>query len=68
MLYRGANKSLALPGRKKSLCFCQNGVNILHFQRLALQVKKLDDSSRLDYLEIACVLDMLSNMFAFWSD
>jgi len=34
------------------LCFCQNGVNLL--RRLALQEKKkLDDSSRLDVVEIA---------------
>jgi len=35
------------------LCFCQNGLNFL--QRLALQKKKLDGSSRLDVVEIARV-------------
>jgi len=36
--YRGADKSLARPGRETSSCFCQNGVNFP--QRLALQWKK----------------------------
>ena len=36
-----------------SLNLCQNGVNFL--RRLALQEKKLDDSSRLDVFEIARV-------------
>jgi len=35
-------------------CFCQNGVNFL--RRLALQKKKLDDSSRLHVVEIARVI------------
>jgi hypothetical protein len=33
--------------------FCLNGVNFL--RRLALQKKKLDDSSRLDFAEIVRV-------------
>ena len=43
-LRRGAGKSLARPGI---------GVNFL--RRLALQKKELDDSSRLDVVEIARV-------------
>jgi hypothetical protein len=35
------------------LCFYQNGVNFL--RRLALQEKKLDDSLRLDAVEISPV-------------
>jgi len=58
--YCGADKSLARPGRKQS-----NGVNFL--RRLALQEKKLDDSSRLDFVEIARVPDMLPNLFPSWS-
>jgi hypothetical protein len=40
-------------------------VNFL--QRLALQEKKPDDSSRLDFVEIARVLDMLPSFFPSWS-
>jgi hypothetical protein len=39
-------------------------VNFL--QRLALQEKKLDDSSHLDFVEIVRVLDMLPNLFPSW--
>ena len=47
-MYKGADKSLAQPGRKQANV-CQNGVN--YFRRLALQEKKkLDDSSRLSML------------------
>jgi len=41
-------------------------VNFL--RRLALQEKKLDDSSRLDFVEIARVPDMLPRLFPSWSD
>jgi len=34
--------------------------------RLALQEKKLDDSSRLDVVEIARVPDMLPSLFSSW--
>ena len=34
-------------------------------QRLALQEKKIDDSSRLDVVEIAHVPDMLSELVSF---
>jgi hypothetical protein len=40
-------------------------VNFL--RRLALQEKKLDDSSRLDVVEIAQVRDMLPGLFPSWS-
>ena len=64
--YKGAQKSLARPGRKQDKSFCQNGVNFL--RRLALQgKKKLDDISRLDVVEIARVLDMLPSLFPSWS-
>jgi hypothetical protein len=36
-------------------------------RRLALQEKKLDDSSRLDFVEIARVPDMLPSLFPSWS-
>jgi len=36
-------------------------------RRLALQEKKLDDSSRLDVVEIARVRDMLPSLFHSWS-
>ena len=63
--YRGADKSLARPGRETSSCFCQNGVNFP--QRLALQGKQLDDRSRPDIAEIARVPDMLPSLFPSWS-
>ena len=45
--------------------FCQNGVNFL--RRLAVQEKEIDDSSRLDFVEIARVPDMLPRLFPSWS-
>jgi len=53
--YRGADKSSAQPGRKQANV-CQNGLNILRC--LALQEKQLDDSSRLDVVEIARIPDV----------
>jgi len=41
------------------------GMNFL--QHLALQEKKLDDSSLLDSVEIACVPDVLPSLFPSWS-
>ena len=64
MQYRGADKSLARPGRKQAN-FSVSGVNFL--RRLALLEKKLDDSSRLDVVEIARVPDMLPSLFPSWS-
>jgi hypothetical protein len=40
-------------------------VNFL--RRLALQEEKLDDSSRLDVVEIARVPDMFPSLFPSWS-
>jgi len=63
--YMGIDKSLARPGRKQASFFCQNSVNLL--RRLALKKKKLDDSSRLDVVEIVRVPDMLPSLFPSWS-
>jgi len=63
-IYSGADKSLARPGRNQANV-CQNGVNFL--RRLALQEKKLDDSSHLDFVETARVPDMLPSLFPFRS-
>ena len=59
-IYRSADTSLARPGRKQANVSV-NGVNFLRC--LALQKKKLDDSSRLDVVEIARVPDMLPSLF-----
>jgi len=65
-MYKSADKSLARPGREQANV-CQNGGNLL--RRLALQgKKKLNDSSRLDFVEIACVPDMLPSLLPSWSD
>ena len=45
--------------------FLSQGVNIL--RRLALQDKKLNDSSRLDVVEIVRVPDILPSLFPSWS-
>ena len=63
-MYRGVDKSLARPGRKQANV-CQNGVNFL--RRLALQEKKLDDSSRLDFVKIVRVAWHASSSFPSWS-
>ena len=36
-------------------------------RRLALEEKNLDDSRRLDVVEITRVLDMLPSLFSSWS-
>ena len=65
MDYRGADKSLARPGRK------QANVSVrmawISFGALPCRKKKIDDSSRLDVAEIARVPDMLPSLFPFWS-
>jgi len=63
-MYRGADKSLAQPGRKQANV-CQNGVNFLRHR--ALQEKKLNESSHLDVVETARVPDMLPRLFPSWS-
>jgi len=40
---------------------------VIFLRRLALQEKILDDSSRLDVVEIARVPDMLTSLFPSWS-
>jgi hypothetical protein len=45
--------------------FLSECVNFL--RRLALQEKKLDDSSRLDFVEIVRVSDMLPSLVPSWS-
>jgi len=60
--YRGADKSLARPGRKQA----NVSVRMAWISFGALQEKKkLDDSSRLDVVEIARVPDMLPSLFSF---
>ena len=64
--YRCADKSLARPGRK------QANVSVrmvrTYFGALLYRTKKkLDDSSRLDVVEIARVPDMLLSLFPSWS-
>ena len=44
--------------------FCQNGLNFL--RRLASQEKKLDGSSRLDFVEIARVPGVLLSLIPSW--
>jgi len=63
--YRGADKSLARPGRK------QANVSVrmawIYFGAFPFQEKQLDDSSRLDVFEIARVHDILPSLFPSWS-
>ena len=63
--YRVADKSLAGPGKKQANISVRMALNLL--RRLALQEKELDDSSRLDVVEIARVPDMLPSLFPSWS-
>jgi hypothetical protein len=58
-IYKGADKSLTRPGRKQANV--SNRMAWISFG--ALQKKKLDDSSRLDVVEIALVPDMLPSLF-----
>ena len=61
--YRGADKSLARPGSK------QANVSVttmwISFSALPCREKKLDDSSRLDVVEMAHVPDVLPSLFPF---
>ena len=63
--YTGADKSLARPGRK------QANVSVrmawISFGALPCRKKELDNSSRLDVVEIASVPDMLPSLFPSWS-
>jgi hypothetical protein len=63
-MYGGADKSLARPGKK------QANVSVrmarISFGALPCRKNKLDDSSRLDVVEIACFPDMLPSLFPSW--
>ena len=65
--YREANKSLARPGRKQA----NFSVRMVWISFRALPCKGggggLDDSSRLDVVEIARVSNMLPSLFPSWS-
>jgi len=60
---RGVDKSLARPGRNK-LMFLSEWRKFP--SALCLAGKKLDDSSRLEVVEIARVPDMLPSLFPSW--
>jgi hypothetical protein len=64
-LYRGADKSLARPGRKQA----NVSVRMESISLGALPCRgeeKLDDSSRLDVVEIARAPGMLQGLFPSW--
>jgi len=61
-LYRGADNSLARPGMKQANVSVRMACEFPSTPCLAGK-KKLDDSSRLDVVEIACVPDMLPRLF-----
>jgi len=66
LLYRGVDKSLARPRRKQA----NVSVRMVWMSFGALpckKKKKLDDSSRLDVVEIAQVPDTLPSLFPSWS-
>ena len=62
---RGADKSSARPGRKQANVSVR--MTCISFGALPCRKKRLDDSSRLDVVEIARVPDMLPSLFPFWS-
>jgi len=64
-MYRGADKSLARPGRKQANVSVR--MACISFGAFPCKKKKLDDSSRLDVVEIALVPDMLPSLFPSWS-
>ena len=57
----GADKSLARPGKKQAM-FLSEWREFPSAPCLAGK-KKLDETSRLDVVEIACVPDMLPSLF-----
>jgi len=63
-IYRDANKSLAQPGRKQANVSVR--MESISFGALPCR-GGLDDSSRLDVVEIARVPDMLPTLFPSWS-
>ena len=62
LMYRGTDKSLTRPGKKK-LIFLSEWRVLLSAPCLAGKKIKLDDSSRLDVVEIAQVPDVLPSLF-----
>jgi len=64
--YKGADKSLARPGKKQANISV--GMAWISFRALpSKEKKKLDDSSRLDVVEIVHVSDVLPSLFPSWS-
>jgi len=66
ILYRGADKSLARPGREKANVSVR--MARISFGALPCKEKKFDGSSRLDVIEIAHVPDKFSSLFPSWAD
>ena len=64
LMYWGADKSLARPGRKHA--YVSVRMSCISSGALPCRKKKLDDSSRLDAVEIARVPDMLPSLFPSW--
>ena len=63
--YRGADKSLAQPGRKQAKVSVR--MAWISFGALPCRKeKKHDDISRLDVVKIARVPDMLPSLFTSW--
>jgi len=62
-LYRGADKSLARPGRKQANVSVR--MECISFGALPCRKKELGDSSRLDFVEIARVPHELPSLFPF---
>ena len=65
IIIQGADKSLARPGRKQAM-FLSKWREFPSAPCLAGK-KKLDDSSRLDVVEITRVPDILPRSFPSWS-
>jgi len=63
-VYRVADKSLARPGRKQANVSVR--MACISFGALPCGGRELDDSSRLDVVEIALVPDMLPSLFLSW--
>jgi len=64
-MYRGADKSLALPGKEQANVSVR--MVLISFGALPCRKKKLENSSRLDVVEIARVPKMLPSLFPSWS-
>jgi len=63
--YKDADKSLARPGTVQANVSLR--MALISFGALPYRKKKLDDSSRLDVVEIARLPDMLPSLFPSWS-